>query len=110
MRRNWRPPITLELATSLTRCVSRFASTVGIGIRKLGVLCSVSGPNIITSYGFIVAGRDQSAADQPNNLAEGHPPIVAIVTIRRKRLIITLSPHLDRAPPSISQQRLLLYF
>jgi len=22
-----------------------------------------------------VAGRDQSAADQPNNLAEGHPPL-----------------------------------
>jgi hypothetical protein len=24
---------------------------------------------------FFVAGRDQSAADQPNNLAEGHPPL-----------------------------------
>jgi len=25
---------------------------------------------------FIVAGgRDQSAADKPNNLAEGHPPL-----------------------------------
>jgi hypothetical protein len=23
---------------------------------------------------LFVAGRDQSAADQPNNLAEGHPP------------------------------------
>jgi hypothetical protein len=22
-----------------------------------------------------VAGRDQSATDQPNNLAEGHPPL-----------------------------------
>ena len=30
---------------------------------------------------MFVAGRDQSAADQPNNLAEGHPPIVTIVTI-----------------------------
>ena len=24
---------------------------------------------------LFVAGRDQSAADQPNNLAEGHPPL-----------------------------------
>jgi hypothetical protein len=24
---------------------------------------------------FFVAGRDQSAADQPNNLAEGHPTL-----------------------------------
>jgi hypothetical protein len=24
---------------------------------------------------IFVAGRDQSAADQPNNLAEGHPPL-----------------------------------
>ena len=24
---------------------------------------------------LLVAGRDQSAADQPNNLAEGHPPL-----------------------------------
>jgi hypothetical protein len=24
---------------------------------------------------LIVAGRDQSAADQPNYLAEGHPPL-----------------------------------
>jgi hypothetical protein len=24
---------------------------------------------------FFVAGRDQSAADQPNYLAEGHPPM-----------------------------------
>jgi hypothetical protein len=23
----------------------------------------------------LIAGRDQSAADQPNNLAEGHPPL-----------------------------------
>jgi hypothetical protein len=23
-----------------------------------------------------VAGRDQSAADQPNNLTEGHPPLM----------------------------------
>ena len=28
-----------------------------------------------------MAGRDQSAADQPNNLAKGHPPTVTIVTI-----------------------------
>jgi len=27
---------------------------------------------------LFVAGRDQSAADQPNYLAEGHPPIVTI--------------------------------
>jgi hypothetical protein len=25
--------------------------------------------------GLFVAGRDQSAADQPNNMAEGHPPL-----------------------------------
>ena len=25
---------------------------------------------------LFVAGRDQSAADQPNNLAEGHPPLL----------------------------------
>jgi len=24
---------------------------------------------------LFVAGRDQSAADQPNNLTEGHPPL-----------------------------------
>jgi len=24
---------------------------------------------------LFVAGQDQSAADQPNNLAEGHPPL-----------------------------------
>jgi hypothetical protein len=24
---------------------------------------------------LFLAGRDQSAADQPNNLAEGHPPL-----------------------------------
>jgi hypothetical protein len=24
---------------------------------------------------LFVAGRDQSAANQPNNLAEGHPPL-----------------------------------
>jgi len=24
---------------------------------------------------LFVAGRDQSAADEPNNLAEGHPPL-----------------------------------
>jgi hypothetical protein len=24
---------------------------------------------------LFVAGRDQSAVDQPNNLAEGHPPL-----------------------------------
>jgi hypothetical protein len=24
---------------------------------------------------LFVAGRNQSAADQPNNLAEGHPPL-----------------------------------
>jgi len=24
---------------------------------------------------LFVAGRDQSAADQPNNMAEGHPPL-----------------------------------
>jgi hypothetical protein len=24
---------------------------------------------------LFVAGRDQSAADQPNNLVEGHPPL-----------------------------------
>ena len=24
---------------------------------------------------LFVAGRDQSAADQPNNLAKGHPPL-----------------------------------
>ena len=24
---------------------------------------------------LFVASRDQSAADQPNNLAEGHPPL-----------------------------------
>jgi hypothetical protein len=24
---------------------------------------------------LFVAGRDQSATDQPNNLAEGHPPL-----------------------------------
>ena len=24
---------------------------------------------------LFVAGRDQSAADQPDNLAEGHPPL-----------------------------------
>jgi hypothetical protein len=24
---------------------------------------------------LFVAGRDQSAAEQPNNLAEGHPPL-----------------------------------
>jgi len=30
---------------------------------------------------LFVAGRDQSAADHPNNLAEGHPPIVTIVAI-----------------------------
>jgi hypothetical protein len=24
---------------------------------------------------LFVAGRDQPAADQPNNLAEGHPPL-----------------------------------
>jgi hypothetical protein len=28
---------------------------------------------------LFVAGRDQSAADQPNNLVEGHPIIVTIV-------------------------------
>jgi hypothetical protein len=28
---------------------------------------------------LFVSGRDQSAADQPNNLAEGHSPIVTIV-------------------------------
>ena len=27
------------------------------------------------SMDLFVAGRDQSAADQPNNLAEGHPPL-----------------------------------
>jgi hypothetical protein len=31
---------------------------------------------------LFVADQDQSAADQPNNLAEGHPPLyVTIVTI-----------------------------
>jgi hypothetical protein len=36
---------------------------------------------------LFVAGRDQSAADQPNNLAEGRsPPIVIIVTIVTNRL------------------------
>jgi len=30
---------------------------------------------------FFVAGRDQSAADQPNNLAEGHPPLQPLLVL-----------------------------
>ena len=30
---------------------------------------------------LFAAGRDQSAADQPNNLAEGHPPLKPIILI-----------------------------
>ena len=29
----------------------------------------------VTSEDLLVAGRDQSAVDQPNNLAEAHPPL-----------------------------------
>ena len=29
----------------------------------------------LSAYKLFVAGRDQSAADQPNNLAGGHPPL-----------------------------------
>jgi len=31
---------------------------------------------------LFVAGRDQSAADQPNNLAEGHPPLQPLYNLR----------------------------
>jgi hypothetical protein len=34
----------------------------------------IYGPHV-TIMDLFVAGRDQSAADQPNNLAEGHPPL-----------------------------------
>jgi hypothetical protein len=27
---------------------------------------------------LFLAGRDQSAADQPNNLADGHPPLLPL--------------------------------
>ena len=32
---------------------------------------------------LFVAGQDQSAADQPNNLAGNHPPSVTIIIIER---------------------------
>ena len=35
---------------------------------------------------LFVAGQDQSAADQPNNLAEGHPPLVNILVTMGKSL------------------------
>jgi len=39
---------------------------------------------------LFVAGRDQSAADQPNNLAEGHP--LYIVTISLVNLVARRFP------------------
>ena len=49
-----------------------------VTVQNIQTLCNYSLPVVfvLSAPTFLfVAGRAQSAADQPNNLAEGHPPL-----------------------------------